>query len=52
MSQTQSDHIGVQSMEMFKVRAALEEKLKQKCIFGSIASKRDKVQKRSRLLNG
>ncbi|KAG5517181.1 hypothetical protein RHGRI_037818 [Rhododendron griersonianum] len=49
---TQSDHIGVQSMEMFKVRAALEEKLKQKCIFGSIASKRDKVQKRSRLLNG
>ncbi|XP_058196142.1 protein THALLO isoform X3 [Rhododendron vialii] len=52
MSQTQSDHIGVQSMEMLKVRAALEEKLKQKCIFGSIASKRDKVQKRSRLLNG
>ncbi|XP_058196141.1 protein THALLO isoform X2 [Rhododendron vialii] len=49
---TQSDHIGVQSMEMLKVRAALEEKLKQKCIFGSIASKRDKVQKRSRLLNG
>ncbi|KAE9462039.1 hypothetical protein C3L33_06073, partial [Rhododendron williamsianum] len=49
---TQSDHIGVQSMEMFKVRAALEEKLKQKCIFGSIASKRDKVQKRSRLPNG
>ncbi|CAL5391787.1 unnamed protein product [Camellia sinensis] len=39
------------SMEMLKVRAALEEKLRQKGIFGSIASKRDKVQKR-RLVNG
>ncbi|KAL7219600.1 hypothetical protein ACSBR2_012622 [Camellia fascicularis] len=46
-----NDQVGAQSMEMLKVRAALEEKLRQKGIFGSIASKRDKVQKR-RLVNG
>ncbi|GFY82547.1 Sas10/U3 ribonucleoprotein (Utp) family protein [Actinidia rufa] len=46
------DQVGMQSMEMLKVRSALEEKLKQKGIFGSIASKHDRVQKRSRPLNG
>lgn len=46
-----NDQVGAQSMEMLKVRAALEEKLRQKGIFGSIASKRDKVQK-CRLVNG
>ncbi|KAI7984641.1 hypothetical protein LOK49_LG15G02582 [Camellia lanceoleosa] len=46
-----NDQVGAQSMEMLKVRAAPEEKLRQKGIFGSIASKGDKVQKR-RLVNG
>ncbi|GFY82546.1 Sas10/U3 ribonucleoprotein (Utp) family protein [Actinidia rufa] len=40
-----NDQVGMQSMEMLKVRSALEEKLKQKGIFGSIASKHDRVQK-------
>lgn len=46
-----SDH-GVQSLEMLKVRAALEEKLKQRGIFGSISSSHDKVHKRLQPLNG
>lgn len=47
-----SDEVGVQSMEMLKVRAALEEKLKQKGAFSSFSSKPDKAQKHRRPVNG
>ncbi|KAG6751211.1 hypothetical protein POTOM_045730 [Populus tomentosa] len=47
-----SDEVGVQSMEMLKVRAALEEKLKQKGAFSSFTSKPDKAQKHRRPVNG
>uniref|UniRef100_A0A6N2MHT8 Sas10 C-terminal domain-containing protein n=1 Tax=Salix viminalis TaxID=40686 RepID=A0A6N2MHT8_SALVM len=47
-----NDEVGVQSMEMLKVRAALEEKLKQKGAFSSFSSKPDKVQKHPRPVNG
>ncbi|XP_015056755.1 something about silencing protein 10-like isoform X1 [Solanum pennellii] len=46
------DHVGTQSMEMLKVRASLEEKLKQTGVLSSIAWKTEKQNKRSRLLNG
>ncbi|KAK7859225.1 something about silencing protein 10, partial [Quercus suber] len=48
----QSDQVGVQSMEMLKVRAALEERLKQEGILSSRASKSDKAQKRLKPVNG
>lgn len=48
----QNDEVGVQSMEMLKVRAALEEKLKQKGAFSSFSSKPDKAQKHPRPVNG
>ncbi|KAM1492996.1 hypothetical protein ACFX14_024780 [Malus domestica] len=48
----QNDEVGVQSMKMLKVRAALEEKLKQKGVFSSIALKTDKPRKLLKPLNG
>ncbi|KAG5578512.1 hypothetical protein H5410_058646 [Solanum commersonii] len=48
----QDDQVGIQSMEMLKVRASLEEKLKQTGVLSSIARKNEKEYKRSRLLNG
>ncbi|KAK4709514.1 hypothetical protein R3W88_030439 [Solanum pinnatisectum] len=48
----QDDQVGIQSMEMLKVRASLEEKLKQTGVLNSIARKNEKQNKRSRLLNG
>uniref|UniRef100_A0A6N2M2W5 Sas10 C-terminal domain-containing protein n=1 Tax=Salix viminalis TaxID=40686 RepID=A0A6N2M2W5_SALVM len=47
-----NDEVGVQSMEMLKGRAALEEKLKQKGAFSSFSSKPDKAQKHPRPVNG
>nr|XP_010313518.1 something about silencing protein 10-like isoform X2 [Solanum lycopersicum] len=47
----QDDQVGIQSMEMLKVRASLEEKLKQTGVLSSIARKTEKQNKRSRLLN-
>ncbi|BFG15890.1 hypothetical protein CerSpe_021640 [Prunus speciosa] len=48
----QNDEVGVQSMKMLKVRAALEEKLKQKGVFSSITPKTDKPRKLLKPLNG
>ena len=48
----QNDQVGVQSREMLKVRAALEEKLKQKGIFSSNIQKPDKTKKHVKPLNG
>lgn len=48
----QNDQVGLQSMEMLKVRAALEERLKQKGVFGSIAPKRNGVKRNLQPLNG
>ncbi|XP_022878927.1 something about silencing protein 10 [Olea europaea var. sylvestris] len=42
---TQDNQVGEQSIEMLKLRAALEEKLKQKGVFSSIAPKDDRVRK-------
>ncbi|OIS96530.1 PREDICTED: something about silencing protein 10 [Nicotiana attenuata] len=48
----QDDQVGIQSREMLKVRADLEEKWKQTGVLGSIARKHEKQNKRLRLLNG
>ncbi|XP_068318513.1 protein THALLO-like [Pyrus communis] len=51
-NENQNDEVDVQSMKMLKVRAALEEKLKQKGVFSSITPKIDKPRKLLKPLNG
>ncbi|KAK1326548.1 hypothetical protein QJS10_CPA01g02643 [Acorus calamus] len=41
----QSEEVGLQSLEMLKVRASLEEKMKQKGVYNIIAPKSDRSQK-------
>ncbi|WCJ27031.1 Sas10/U3 ribonucleoprotein (Utp) family protein [Euphorbia peplus] len=47
-----NDQVGVQSMEMLKVRATLDEKLKQRGVFSSSTQKIDKAPKHSKSVNG
>ncbi|XP_065853115.1 protein THALLO-like isoform X1 [Euphorbia lathyris] len=47
-----TDQVGVQSMEMLKLRATLEEKLKQRGVFSSFTPKTDRAQKHSKSVNG
>ncbi|OAY26721.1 something about silencing protein 10 [Manihot esculenta] len=46
------DEVGFQSLEMLKVRAALEEKLKQNGVFSSFAPKPNKAKKHAKSVNG
>ncbi|KAK6930478.1 Sas10 C-terminal domain [Dillenia turbinata] len=48
----QDDQLGLQSVEMLKVRAALEEKLRQKGVLNTAPSKSDKMRKKSHTLKG
>ncbi|KAL5574728.1 hypothetical protein UlMin_016427 [Ulmus minor] len=48
----QDEQVGVQSKEMLKVRAALEEKLKQKGVLSSFTPKTDKAHRHLKPLNG
>ncbi|KAK4422026.1 Something about silencing protein 10 [Sesamum alatum] len=48
----QDKQVGLQSMEMLKVRASLEEKLRQKGVFSSIAPKSVRVRERLEPVNG
>ncbi|CAL9236787.1 unnamed protein product [Arabidopsis halleri] len=47
----QNDQVDVQSVEMLKLRAALEGKLRSNGVLGSTVSKSDKAQKRQKLVN-
>ncbi|XP_062090080.1 protein THALLO [Humulus lupulus] len=47
----QDEQVGLESMKMLKVRADLEEKLKQKGVFSSSTPKIDKAQKLQKPLN-
>lgn len=47
----QDEQVGLESMQMFKVRAALEEKLKQKGVYSTAIPKADKTQKVQKPLN-
>ncbi|KAK1273222.1 hypothetical protein QJS04_geneDACA020609 [Acorus gramineus] len=43
----QNEEVGLQSLEMLKVRASLEEKMKQKGVYNIIAPKSDRSQKQT-----